>query len=208
MNTTATVIERRKSSTNAKPIYAFVGAGDLALEKIRDATAMMSEGRISLPPNVKELRHRVSSTVADVQSAVGDTVGALADNPGAFVRGQYGKAVDAYDDLAVRGYRVVERARGKLEDAEEEAKRVKDRTWDDATRIADEIKDEAKRRVDDARDKAEEVADATEGKAKEVAGRAKDGARGAGSRAKPASGTATAKPRTARGSKPTPPSGR
>ncbi|MCF2526887.1 hypothetical protein [Yinghuangia soli] len=163
----ATATDIRKTLTDATPFYAFVGAGDLAVEKIRTVPERISGikfdvpkfevpklelpklevpkielPKIDIPTDPKEIRTRVSSTASDVQekltstisavTAAGKDAGTLPGKAQDFAKTQYGKAKgqvetqvgkagdyadklrEVYEDLAVRGHKVVDKL-GKKE---------------------------------------------------------------------------------------------
>lgn len=141
----ANATEFKKSLTDATPFYAFVGAGDLAVEKIRGVPDRLSGMKvdmpkielprfesIDIPTDPKIIRTRVSSRAADVQERVTATFSTLTaagkEAPGKaqdFARVQYGKAGDyatqlreIYEDLAERGHKVVDRMAKKEAEAE------------------------------------------------------------------------------------------
>ncbi|HSA52728.1 MAG TPA: hypothetical protein VLH10_21795 [Yinghuangia sp.] len=132
----ANATEFKKTLTDATPFYAFVGAGDLAVEKIRTVPDRLSGIKmdmpkfempkfeaIDIPTDPKVIRTRVAGTAADVQERVTATFSSLTaagkEAPAKaqdFARVQYGKAGDyaqqlkeIYEDLAERGHKVVDR---------------------------------------------------------------------------------------------------
>lgn len=144
----ANATEFTKTLTDATPFYAFVGAGDLAVEKIRAVPDRLSGMKIDMPKielprleaidiptDPKVIRTRVSSTAADVQERVTATFSTLTaagkEAPAKaqdFARVQYGKAGDyatqlkeIYEDLAERGHKVVDRMAKKEAGAEHAA---------------------------------------------------------------------------------------
>ncbi|UGQ14899.1 hypothetical protein LO772_15770 [Yinghuangia sp. ASG 101] len=141
----ANATEFKKTLTDATPFYAFVGAGDLAVEKIRGVPDRLSGMKIDMPKielpklesidiptDPKVIRTRVSTRAADVQERVTATFSTLTaagkEAPAKaqdFARVQYGKAGDyatqlreIYEDLAERGHKVVDRMNKKEAEAE------------------------------------------------------------------------------------------
>ncbi|WTW91979.1 hypothetical protein OG216_00635 [Streptomycetaceae bacterium NBC_01309] len=152
-----TARERWLGRTDVNPVYVVVGVGDLAVEKARGVSTMVVQGRIDIPVGVRPLRYRVSNTVAQVQSTIGGTVDAIGKNPGGYVRSRYGRALDAYEDLGIRGHKVVARVRGRAEEAADDARRVKGEATRDAARLKDHAKGDVRGLKDDARDRAREL---------------------------------------------------
>ncbi|MCF2528774.1 apolipoprotein A1/A4/E family protein [Yinghuangia soli] len=197
----ATTMDRRKTTTDPNPLYAVVGAGDLAVEKIREVPSMIADLKIDIPTDARSMRYRVSNTASDVRAQVGGTFDAVSKDPGGFAKDQYGKARKAYEDLSVRGERVVDRIRGKVDEAT--------RT---ASREAKELKDTAKDRGREAKHEVEERAAELKTRAGSAARDAKDEVKtradGAAAKARTASGS-TGRPKTARTTpKPGPAAGR
>jgi hypothetical protein len=191
-----TARERWLGRTDVNPLYVVVGAGDFVVEKARDASTMITQGKINIPVGVRPLRYRVSNTVAQVQSTIGETVDAMTGNPGAFVRSQYGRALDAYEDLGIRGHKVVAKTRGKAEDAAGDARRLKEGAKNDARRLKDEAVDDARELKDDAKGKARELGDEAKKDVRRNASRARASAGSGTSRSAGTSGTRAKSPRT------------
>ncbi|MDI2131768.1 hypothetical protein [Yinghuangia seranimata] len=150
----------RKTLTDATPLYAVVGAGDLAVEKIREVPDRLSGvtferpkfevpkidlpkfevpkfevpkfempkfERPDVPTDPKVIREKVAGAATEVQKRATSTFSALSEAgkdardtlPGKaqdFAKVQYGKAGDyadrlreIYEELAVRGHKVVDR---------------------------------------------------------------------------------------------------
>ncbi|MEU8138075.1 hypothetical protein [Streptodolium elevatio] len=173
-----TARERWLGRTDVNPFYVVVGAGDFAVEKARDASTMIMEGKIDIPVGVRPLRYRVSNTVAQVQSTIGETADAIGKNPGGYVRSQYGRALDVYEDLGIRGHKVVAKMRGKAEQTADDVRRAKD----EATRDAKLLKEQAKGDVRELKDEAK-------GMARELGGEAEAGARRTAAKAGAKGGT-------------------
>src|SRR5450759_3117213 len=79
-----------------KPLYAYVGAGDLALEKLREIPTEWPQISAALSDEAIKLQEAMSEEMAQLQ----DHAMALGDQAG-----------DLYQDLVARGQRVVESRR-------------------------------------------------------------------------------------------------
>jgi hypothetical protein len=95
------VTEIRKSVAEATPVYAVVGATDLAAEKVRDARkTIASVDPKTVQQDVASNAEKALKTVQDVPAVVLERTLGLA-----------GEAQHRYDDLARRGERLVKRIR-------------------------------------------------------------------------------------------------
>jgi len=90
----------RKTLTDAKPLYAVAGAGDLAVEKLRHGLTAL---RGDLREEPKATRARAGALRQDVTQ--------LTHKTEVFAHGQLDKAAETYDDLAGRGERLMGRIR-------------------------------------------------------------------------------------------------
>jgi heparin binding hemagglutinin HbhA len=91
---------RRKRPTDRNPLYVVTGAGDLAVEKLREMPVKLAAELRSEP---KAVAKRLGELPRDVK--------ALPERAQAFSRATFDKAGDSYDELANRGKRVVGRVR-------------------------------------------------------------------------------------------------
>jgi hypothetical protein len=91
---------KRTSPTDRNPLYVVTGAGDLAVEKLREMPVKLAA----------ELRSEPKA-VAKRLGALPHAVRAMPERAQAFARITFGKAGDSYDELASRGKRVVGRIR-------------------------------------------------------------------------------------------------
>lgn len=111
-------LERTLADVDKTPLYAVVGATDLAVEKIRVARAELSTRASQFDP--KALRDQVQATVAqriasvqfDVKSAP-EQAKALPVKAQAALNEAIATALTAYGDLAGRGKSLVTRVRGQ-----------------------------------------------------------------------------------------------
>jgi heparin binding hemagglutinin HbhA len=106
----AITAEIRKALTDSTPLYAVAGAGDLAVEKLREVPAKLA----ALKVEPKAVQDRVTgslTTVADDVRTLPDMARTLPEKAQSFALAQVGKANDAYEDLAERGKGVVGRIR-------------------------------------------------------------------------------------------------
>jgi hypothetical protein len=101
----ATTTDIKKALTDSTPFYAVAGAGDLAVEKLREVQARLST--IKVEPKV--VQDRVTGSLTTIQ----DDVRTLPEKAQSFALTQVGKASEAYEDLAQRGKTVVRRIRGQ-----------------------------------------------------------------------------------------------
>ncbi|MGH3502116.1 MAG: hypothetical protein ACRDQA_14710 [Nocardioidaceae bacterium] len=115
--------------TTSTPLYAVVGAGDLAVEKIRDAGAELTTRASKLDP--KALRDQTQTSVATRVEAVQSDVRAAPEQVKALpakaqaVFGDYvTTATSTYDALSGRGKSLVTRIRKQqaTEDLQQQAK--------------------------------------------------------------------------------------
>jgi hypothetical protein len=89
----------RKTVTDAKPLYALAGAGDLVVERLR-----------TLPTRLAALRPEVTVDRKEMQAKVGELPGRVVELPviaQAKVVELGGAAGETYDDLVVRGRKIV-----------------------------------------------------------------------------------------------------
>lgn len=123
-----------KTVTESKPFHVVAGAGDLAVEKLREAQTRL--GTFKVEP--AEIRERLQSGAVVAREGVQDLPAqaqTLASTAAARAVGVYGevatKATEAYDELAKRGKSVVGRVRRQKatqdlkSDAQKTATRVK-----------------------------------------------------------------------------------
>jgi heparin binding hemagglutinin HbhA len=104
----------RKAFTDSTPLYAVAGAGDLAVEKLREVPAKLATVRAE----PKVVQQRVTDAQAKVQERVNSSLNTVAgdlrtlpEKAQSFALSQVGKANEAYEDLAARGKNVVGRIR-------------------------------------------------------------------------------------------------
>jgi len=88
----------RRTLTDTRPLYAVAGAGDLAVAKLRHGLAVL---RGDLRDEPKATRERAGTLRHDVAE--------LTHRTEEFAHVQFDKAAGTYDDLAVRGERLVGR---------------------------------------------------------------------------------------------------
>jgi len=93
----------RKTLSDTSPLYAVAGAGDLAVEKLRELPSILA----SLRPEPKTVQDRVTGTVNTIQ----DEARALPERAQSIALTSIGKATEAYEDLTERGKNVVGRIR-------------------------------------------------------------------------------------------------
>jgi heparin binding hemagglutinin HbhA len=87
----------------ARPLYAVVGAGDLAVERVRSYTADVQARMVDVQTRVADLQSRVARLdlePRDARNAVG-----------AYLNEAAVEVTEAYDDLAARGRDLVGRIR-------------------------------------------------------------------------------------------------
>jgi heparin binding hemagglutinin HbhA len=103
----ARVADIRKTVTDSTPVYAVVGATDLAVEKVREARTRLEAARVDL--DVAAVQGRATEAA---QQAVGQAqhVPVLALNRTLVIAG---KAQESYDSLAARGHKLVRRIRNQ-----------------------------------------------------------------------------------------------
>lgn len=103
----------RALSLAPEPLYAAAGAGDLAVEKLRDAQDRLRGVQLDrlladLPDEARLLPERVQAAREDISRRMRDLPSGVAEVAAdASVR-----AGSVYDDLAARGHRVVDRLAG------------------------------------------------------------------------------------------------
>ena len=83
----------------AKPLYAFVGVADLALEQVKDVPAEVSTGVSKVSTAIAEIPAQVRTLPASVKGLRGDVATRVGEVTG--------KATDLYTELSVRGERLV-----------------------------------------------------------------------------------------------------
>jgi heparin binding hemagglutinin HbhA len=93
----------KKALTDSTPLYAVAGAGDLAVEKLREVPGRLST--IKVEPKV--VQDRVTGSLNSFQ----DDVKTLPEKAQSFALIQVGKANEAYEELAKRGKVIVGRIR-------------------------------------------------------------------------------------------------
>jgi hypothetical protein len=126
--------EIRKTLSDPKPLYALVGAGDLAAEKLkdaperlRDAPTLLAEASATLTTIANKIATEAPERIAKLTTTVQDATGKAGRPDTQALRGAAqtvalqqvgrlleaaGKAVETYDELAERGKVVVERYTG------------------------------------------------------------------------------------------------
>jgi heparin binding hemagglutinin HbhA len=97
----------RKTLTDRKPLYPVAGAGEFAVEKLREVPARLAALRGELKVGPQAVRGRVTERIGHLPGEVR----ALPGKAQELARGGLGKADEAYDDLADRGKTVVDRVR-------------------------------------------------------------------------------------------------
>ncbi|WP_037573866.1 hypothetical protein [Phaeacidiphilus oryzae] len=124
----------RKTLTDATPLYALAGVGDLAVEKLREVpelAASLAADRKAAQEKATERLHQAQARLTEAQAKVTEQVGALPtdfkqlqERAQGFALQQVGRAAElavkareVYDELAERGRTVVERERGHRESA-------------------------------------------------------------------------------------------
>ncbi|MEV4616993.1 hypothetical protein AB0K43_31010 [Kitasatospora sp. NPDC049258] len=121
--------EIKKTLTDPTPLYALAGAGDLAYEKLREVPAKVEEltaDRKATQEKAAARFQEAQTALAGAQAKVTETVSTLPtdlkelqEKAQTFALQQVGraaelavKAMEAYEELAVRGKAVVEKGRG------------------------------------------------------------------------------------------------
>jgi hypothetical protein len=121
----ASTTELRKSyldtakNLSTKPLYAWAGAGDLAVEKLREVPAKVRELRSevtvsklkSVPSTQKRVVTEVPSKISAKFNEFPRTPKALTSKLTEVTEAQYKAAEDRFDSLAVRGESIVKRIR-------------------------------------------------------------------------------------------------
>ena len=101
----------RKTVTDSTPVYAAVGATDLAVEKVRDARARMISARADLDVTaLQDKAVKLAVKRAEKAREQAQQMPALALNQ---TLEAAGKAQQTYADLAVRGHKLVKRLRSQ-----------------------------------------------------------------------------------------------
>lgn len=111
----------RKTLADTTPLYAFVGAGDLAVAKIREVPARIAELRSEKLAHRKPVRERVADSAAEVRDRLGEKFDAVAKD-----------ARETYRGPAARGHEVVDRVRGRADEAGQDTKEFGDEVAQDA----------------------------------------------------------------------------
>jgi hypothetical protein len=101
------VADIKKTVTDTTPVYAAVGATDLAVEKVREARVRATEVRAEYTAD--KIQARVAERATEVTEQV-QHVPALALNRGLELAG---KAAESYGALVVRGESLVKRVRNQ-----------------------------------------------------------------------------------------------
>jgi hypothetical protein len=126
--------EIRKTLSDPKPLYALVGAGDLAAEKLkdaperlRDAPTLLAEASATLTTIANKIATEAPERIAKLTTTVQDATGKAVRPDTQALRGAAqtvalqqvgrlleaaGKAVETYDELAERGKVIVDRYTG------------------------------------------------------------------------------------------------
>src|SRR3954463_5190125 len=81
---------------STKPLYALVGANDLAVAKLRDGLTVLQERGVKLQESVKSLPQDYKSLPTTVKSKASEVTG---------------KAGAKFDELSTRGHKVVQQIR-------------------------------------------------------------------------------------------------
>jgi heparin binding hemagglutinin HbhA len=100
----------KKALTDSTPLYAVAGAGDLAVEKLREVPAKLA----TLKVEPKAVQDRVTgslNTVAGDVRSLPEKARTFPEKAQSFALAQVGKANEAYEDLAERGKVIVGRIR-------------------------------------------------------------------------------------------------
>ncbi|MER8185685.1 hypothetical protein [Kitasatospora sp. NPDC094015] len=123
----------KKTLSDPTPLYALAGAGDLAYEKLREVPGKVEEltaDRKAAQEKAAARFQEAQAALAGAQAKVTETVSTLPtdlkglqEKAQTFALQQVGraaelavKAMEAYEELAVRGKAVVEKGRGPAED--------------------------------------------------------------------------------------------
>jgi hypothetical protein len=180
--------EIRKTLSDPKPLYALVGAGDLAAEKLkdaperlRDAPTLLAEASATLTTIANKIASEAPERFAKLSSTVQDATGKAARPDTQALRGAAqtvalqqvgrlleaaGKAVETYDELAERGKVIVDRYTGTQSSAPGENVGVDDngpvKVVVEQVVDEDEILDASDFESDPARETAEEAAEVFE----------------------------------------------
>ncbi len=101
----ALVAEIRKNVIDTTPVFAAVGLTDLAVEKVRDASARATAVRLDLDPTALQTRAQARVHVVAEQA---QELPALALNRSLEIAG---KAAESYESIAARGEKLVKRVR-------------------------------------------------------------------------------------------------
>ncbi|MPZ63215.1 MAG: hypothetical protein GEU93_18405 [Propionibacteriales bacterium] len=120
------VYENLKTPT---PVYAAVGAGELVVEKIRDARSDAQDrlSKLNVEPKMPEsASERVTKMTEDVKSVAAD-VRAVPSKAQSTVNDLVSQAGSTYDDLAARGKELVDRIREEQVDLQTQVKRTIER---------------------------------------------------------------------------------
>jgi heparin binding hemagglutinin HbhA len=156
----------RKTLSDPKPLYFVAGAGDAAVERLRDAPSKLAEAQERIasdaPSWFSEAQHRLVEAQGKVRSDLdsfresisGTDLRGLRERAQVMALSQVGralevagKAVEAYDELAERGKSVVERLLGESAPVEENPAtviRVEQVSVEDEPKTASEPKAEEK----------------------------------------------------------------
>src|SRR5882757_2882519 len=103
-----TYTDAAKNLTGSKPFYAFVGSGDLAVEKLKDVPAKLREELRGEDGAVKKVTDKISELPRDPRK-LGAKLSDLADE-------QLKAADKRIDKLADRGEKVVKKVRNRGKD--------------------------------------------------------------------------------------------
>lgn len=111
-----------------KAVYTVAGAGDLAVEKLREVPEQVTKIRESVNEQVTKYQDEVRENVTKLQQRV-----EVKDLPGAavaYVTHFGARTVEVIDDLAERGKKIVARVEHQVatQELEESAKRTQRRT--------------------------------------------------------------------------------
>jgi hypothetical protein len=103
----ALVADIKKTVTDTTPVFAAVGAADLAIEKVREARARAEAARVEISVEKLQAKALQRATEATEQA---QQVPALALNRGLEIAG---KAAESYGEFAARGEKLVKRVRNQ-----------------------------------------------------------------------------------------------
>jgi heparin binding hemagglutinin HbhA len=161
MAITAELTKSIERSLDSKPVYAVAGAGDFAVEKLRELSARLSSlstvrvERRDVQEQVGTLQEETRTRLQQVQEAFRE----LPEQAQSVVGSVVATATELYDDFAERGELVVSRLRGQestgeLEEQAQSTVRRAKATKATATKGVTATKQSAKETVTSATDTA------------------------------------------------------